>query len=218
MERVAELAAQVRDRFGQIDILVNNAGGDIGAQGTMAAAGGRPVDNDAINVSFADLRAVFDRNWLTCILPCREVAPEMMARQQGCIVNMGSVAGLRGASTGVVYGSAKAAVHHYTRCLAAQLREHGVRVNAVAPGEILSVRFIPGDIPQGPLQLKGAYERRHRQTVSRNCAKERRSRLADFFIRLVKEKPRPRPKSCYGMSCAILWRPPSSSSASTSGG
>ena len=133
-ERVAELAAQVRDRFGQIDILVNNAGGDIGAQGTMAAAGGRPVDNDAINVSFADLRAVFDRNWFTCILPCREVAPEMIARQQGCIVNMGSVAGLRGASTGVVYGSAKAAVHHYTRCLAAQLREHGVRVDVPVSG------------------------------------------------------------------------------------
>ena len=141
-ECVQELYGQVRARFGRIDILVNNAGGDIGVQGTFAADGGKPRQNDAINVSVEDIRTVFDRNWLTCILPCRAVAPEMIARKQGWIVNMGSVAGLRGHPREVVYGCAKAAVHLYTRCLAAQLREHGVFANAIAPGEIVTGRFL----------------------------------------------------------------------------
>ena len=119
---VQGLCRQIRARFGQIDILVNNAGGDIGSQGTMGANAGKPAANDAIGVSLADIRAVLDRNVMTCLLPCREVAPEMVQRNQGWIVNIGSIAGLYGHPGEVIYGMAKAAVHEYTRCLAAQLR------------------------------------------------------------------------------------------------
>ena len=110
----------IRSHFGHIDILVNNAGGDIGTQGVTGENAGKPVANDAINVSLEDIRTVLDRNLMTCILPCREVAPEMAERKQGWIVNIGSIAGLSGHAREVVYGVSKAAVHEYTRCLAAQ--------------------------------------------------------------------------------------------------
>ena len=141
-DAVREICASIRDRFGRIDILVNNAGGDIGAQGAMGEKAGKPVVNDALGVSVADVRTVLDRNLLTCILVCREVAPEMMARGRGWIVTIGSIAGLGGHRSEVIYGTAKAAVHEYTRCLAAQLRPHGVYANVIAPGEIITARFV----------------------------------------------------------------------------
>ena len=138
---VKSLAAEIRERFGGIDILINNAGGDIGSQGTSGAKAGKPVENDAVNVSLDDVRTVLDRNLMTCILVCREVVPEMMERSSGWVVTIGSIAGLGGHRSEVVYGTAKAAVHEYTRCLASQLRPYGVYANVIAPGEIITARF-----------------------------------------------------------------------------
>jgi 3-oxoacyl-[acyl-carrier protein] reductase len=139
---VKAIVAQIHQRFGRIDILVNCAGGDIGVQGVAGPNAGKPPANDAINISLADIRSVLDRNLMTCILVSREVAPEMMARREGWIVNIGSDAGLWGIATSAIYATAKAAVHEYTRCLSAFLREHNVRVNAVAPGGIVTPRFL----------------------------------------------------------------------------
>ncbi|MBI3960832.1 MAG: SDR family oxidoreductase [Chloroflexi bacterium] len=139
---VSGLVGQVRAHFGRIDILINNAGGDIGAQGVLGEGGGKPLHNDAIEVSLEDIRTLIDRNLMTCIFVCREVAPEMMARKAGRIVNIGSVGGLVGRSQGVIYATAKAAVHEYSRCLADQLRPHNVTVNVVAPGGIVTPRFL----------------------------------------------------------------------------
>ncbi len=139
---VRSLAGEIRSKFGRIDILVNCAGGDIGARGTGAPAGGKPPKNDGVFISLEDIRSVLDRNLMTCILVCREVAPEMMERRAGRIVNFGSIAGLLGAKESAIYATAKAAVHEYTRCLAVMLRPYNVTVNAVAPGEIVSPRFV----------------------------------------------------------------------------
>ena len=132
----------ITQHFGQIDILVNCAGGDIGAQGTMGENGGKPRNNDALFMDLADIRSVLDRNLMTCILCCRAVAPAMMARKSGWIVNSGSVGGTGGRDHGVIYGTAKAAVHHYSRCLAAQVRTDNVYVNVVAPGSTMTPRFL----------------------------------------------------------------------------
>lgn len=139
--QVRRIAGEIRARFGRIDIMVNCAGGDIGAKGTSGPEGGRPQHNDAIFVSDEDIRTVLDRNLMSCILCCREVAPEMMERKSGKIVNLSSIAGLGGTTVGVIYAAAKAAVAEYTRCLAMQLRPYNVMVNAVAPGPILTPRF-----------------------------------------------------------------------------
>jgi 3-oxoacyl-[acyl-carrier protein] reductase len=139
---VARIVEEIVARLGRIDILVACAGGDIGARGTLAQGGGRPVGNDPLNISFDDLRMVLDRNLLTCILACRGVAPMMMARKSGWIVAIGSIAGLGGHMEGAIYSTAKAAVHEYSRCLAAMLRPYNVYVNVVAPGPIVTPRFL----------------------------------------------------------------------------
>ena len=66
----------------------------------------------------------------------------MMERKSGWIVSIGSIAGLSGHPVGVIYSTAKAAVHEYTRCLAAQLRRYNVYANVIAPGEIITPRFL----------------------------------------------------------------------------
>ena len=100
-QEVRRAAAEIRAKFGRIDILVNCAGGDIGAAGTGAEDGGRPQRNDALYIQVDDMKAVIDRNLMTCIWVCREVASEMADRRSGHIVNIGSVAGLVGAEEGV---------------------------------------------------------------------------------------------------------------------
>ena len=138
---VKQVTNQIRREFGQIDILVNCAGGDIGAKGTMGENAGKPLVNDAVFVALEDVRTILDRNLMTCILCCREVAPDMIMRKAGWIVNIGSVAGLGGHPGEAIYSTAKAAVHEYTRCLAALLRPDNVYANAVAPGPIITPRF-----------------------------------------------------------------------------
>jgi 3-oxoacyl-[acyl-carrier protein] reductase len=132
----------IRGELGRIDILVNCAGGDIGTRGVQAEMAGKPEKNDAVSISTEDIRVVLDRNLMTCILCCREVAPEMMERKSGKIVNIGSIAGLQGNAYSAIYSTSKAAVHEYTRCLAQQLRPYNIAVNAVAPGDIVTPRFL----------------------------------------------------------------------------
>jgi 3-oxoacyl-[acyl-carrier protein] reductase len=139
---VARMAANIRTQCGHIDILVACAGGDIGAGGTGVGRGGKPDPDDCIDISVDDLRAVLDRNLLSCILCCKEVAPEMRERKRGRIITVGSIAGTYGRDTGAIYAVAKAGVHHYTRCLAAQLRPDNVTVNCVAPGGTVTQRFL----------------------------------------------------------------------------
>lgn len=138
---VDRIVGEIRERFGPIDVLVACAGGDIGAAGTGGPNAGKPEPNDAVFVSLEDMRAVFDRNLISCILTCRAVAPEMIERRQGRIVTVSSVDGLHGVANGAMYATAKAAVIEYSRCLAVQLRPYNVPVNVIAPGGILTPRF-----------------------------------------------------------------------------
>jgi 3-oxoacyl-[acyl-carrier protein] reductase len=133
IDRVVETTAQ---KLGPIDILVHNAGGDI------AAAGGKPDPNDAVNISEEDVRAVLDRNLLSTILTCQAVARGMMARRQGRIVTIRSIAAFKGRTNASIYAVSKAGVTHYTRCLADQLRPYDITVNCIAPGDTRTGRFM----------------------------------------------------------------------------
>jgi 3-oxoacyl-[acyl-carrier protein] reductase len=158
-DEVERAVARIRAEYGRIDVLVNNAGGDIGPAGATGPGGGRPARNDGVFITLEDLRAVIDRNLLSCIYVCRAVAPEMMERRAGRIVTLGSVAGLNGRAEGVMYATAKAAVHEYTRCLAVQLRPFNVTVNCVAPGGTMTARFIAtGQARSGGVEKIGTLE------------------------------------------------------------
>lgn len=133
---IAAMVAKIEAGLGPISILVNCAGGDI------AAKGGKPNPNDALNISLEDIQAVMNRNFIGTMLMCRAVVPGMMKRQKGSVINFGSLNGHIGVSPEVVYGCAKAAILHYTRALAGEMRPHGVRVNAVSPGPTTTARFL----------------------------------------------------------------------------
>jgi NAD(P)-dependent dehydrogenase (short-subunit alcohol dehydrogenase family) len=95
-----------------------------------------------LNISLEDAQAVMNRNFFGTMLMCRAVVPGMMARNKGAVINFGSLNGHIGVSPEVVYGCAKAAILHYTRSLALEMRKHGVRVNAVSPGPTTTARFL----------------------------------------------------------------------------
>ena len=133
---VAAMTAKVQAELGPVSILVNVAGGDIGAAGT------KPDPNGALDISLADAMAVFQRNFIGTMLMCRAIVPDMATRQRGAVINFGSLNGHQGVSPEVMYGCSKAAIVHYTRCLALEMRPAGVRVNVISPGPTMTARFL----------------------------------------------------------------------------
>ena len=157
--QVAAVVRTVENELGAIDILVHNAGGDI------AAAGGKPDPNDAVMIKEADVRAVLERNLLSTILVCQEVARGMMARRRGRILTISSIAAFKGRRYSAIYATAKAGVVHYTRCLADQLRPYDVAVNSLAPGDTRTGRFLgTREVdPRAPRRGRHARADRHRR-------------------------------------------------------
>lgn len=135
----AQIKAMVDDvetALGPIEILVNCAGGDI------AAKGGKPKPNNALGIPAEDIRAIMDRNIIGTMFVCQAVCPGMIERGKGSVVNIASVAAHMGVTDGVAYAVAKAGIVEFTRCLAKDLRPHGIRVNAVSPGPTMTARFL----------------------------------------------------------------------------
>jgi 3-oxoacyl-[acyl-carrier protein] reductase len=167
-EDIARITTEVTAGLGPIDVLVHNAGGDI------AAAGGKPNPNDAVNVKQEDVRSVLDRNLLSTIYLCQEVAKQMMERRTGRIVTISSIAAFRGFANQAVYSTAKAAVIEYTRCLAMQLREYNITVNSLAPGDTRTGRYLgTRHVDPARLVTEG--------TLDRVALVDEVARVVDFF-------------------------------------
>jgi 2-hydroxycyclohexanecarboxyl-CoA dehydrogenase len=132
---VAEMSRTITAELGVADILVNCAGGDIGAKG------GKPDPNNALDIALEDIQVETNNNLIGTLLVCQAFVRPMRDRGSGSVVNIASGAAHRGSSPEVVYSTLKAAVVHYTRCLALEMRPHGVRVNAVSPGPTKTARF-----------------------------------------------------------------------------
>lgn len=110
---------------GPVDLLVNNAALLIAPSPTAA------VEQDLIDEAFAvSVRATF--------LLTGRLAPAMVERGAGAIVNLGSISGLRGTAQSALYNATKATMHSLTKSWASEYGPGGVRVNAVAPGPTLT--------------------------------------------------------------------------------
>lgn len=123
-QQVQALVQAVRSRLGRIDILVNNAG---------------------LNIKERSFRDLTVERWqllrggnldgaFYCI---QAVLPEMVERQDGLIININSVAGLRaGPLGGAAYAAAKFGLHGLATCLAEEQKGNGIRVTSIFPGEV----------------------------------------------------------------------------------
>ncbi len=121
-DQVTRSVALVADRFGRIDALVNNAG----------IADFLPVTETTFEV-WNEILATNLNGPFLCSQAC---IPHMIEQQSGAIVNLTSISGLRASTLRTAYGTSKAALAHFSKQLSAELGEHGIRVNSVAPGPI----------------------------------------------------------------------------------
>ncbi|WP_340199474.1 SDR family oxidoreductase [Ascidiimonas sp. W6] len=131
-EAVANAVANLPEAFSQIDILVNNAGN---------AHGLDPVQTG----STEDWDAMIDINVKGLLYVSKAIIPQMVARQSGHIINIGSLAGKEAYPNGTVYCGSKHAVDAINKGMRMDLNAYGIKVGAVNPGlvetEFSNVRF-----------------------------------------------------------------------------
>ena len=127
-DQLEALVERTRKTFGPIDILVNNAG--IGVFGP------------AHELREGDWDAVLDTNLKAVFLASKAVAPEMIRRRAGHIINISSLAGKNAFAGGGAYCASKWGLLGLTYCMAEDLRAYGVRVSAICPGTV-ATEFSP---------------------------------------------------------------------------
>ena len=132
LEAVAGLADEAYEQFGRLDIVVNNVGGTI--------------PNALLDTDPAYLEEAFHFNVSTAHALTRAAVPLMLERDGGSIVNISSVVGRVAGRGYLAYGTAKAALAHYTR-LAAEDLSPTIRVNAIAVGSVMTsaLEFVASD-------------------------------------------------------------------------
>jgi NAD(P)-dependent dehydrogenase (short-subunit alcohol dehydrogenase family) len=122
-ESIEAAFAKVTAEFGALDVLVNNAGA--------------MVQKAAVDVTQAEWDEVFTTNVTGPFFLSQRFGRDLIERgRSGALVNIASTHGLVGAAGRSTYGISKAAVIHMTKMLAIEWAEHGIRVNAVAPGRL----------------------------------------------------------------------------------
>ena len=120
---VARMVEQVLSHFGKIDILVNNAGVNLPYR--------RVVD-----LTVEEWSHVVGVNLTGPFLCARAVLPSMISQHYGKIINIASIGGRKGAAGRIPYRPTKAAIINFTECLAAEVKEHNIDVNAICPGAV----------------------------------------------------------------------------------
>jgi 3-oxoacyl-[acyl-carrier protein] reductase len=135
---IENMVTEIREEFHTIDILVNNAAIDLP---------GKKI----LEIDETEWDHVIDVNLKSVYNCCQAVLKSMVARRQGKIVNISSIAGLRGTAS-VPYVASKSGIIGITMCLARELAEFGITVNAVAPGLVETDMLRATSILNNPIQ------------------------------------------------------------------
>jgi NAD(P)-dependent dehydrogenase (short-subunit alcohol dehydrogenase family) len=125
--------------FGRIDILFNNAGTNI--------------RKNVVDMPDEDWHTIMDTNVKGAFLVARAVARQMVRQGSGTIINMSSMSAASAEPTKAVYSASKGAVALLTKGLALELAPHGIRVNAIAPGYMLT-SLVKGGLDADPERKK----------------------------------------------------------------
>ena len=132
-------------RAGEADISVRRAETELGPVDVLVNNAGITLDKKSVDVTDEEWDRVLATN-LTGIFRCaRAVAPGMIARGRGKIINVGSMYGRLGVPRYAAYCATKAAIDGLTRSLAAEWARHGIQVNCLAPG------YMNTDIPRAAM-------------------------------------------------------------------
>jgi gluconate 5-dehydrogenase len=119
-ESIRAMAAAAAAACPRLDILVNNAGCN--------------VRKPAVEVSWDDWNLILDTNLRGAFFVAQSIAPQMMARSSGRIINIGSITSVNGSSGLGPYGASRGGVKQLTMSLADDWGPHGITVNCLAPG------------------------------------------------------------------------------------
>lgn len=152
--------------LGGLDILVN-AAGVIGNDGVLV-----PKPDEWRRVMDTNLEAVYDLS--------HKATPHILAGQRGSILNISSIAGLRPYANLLSYCVSKSAINTLTQCMALELAPHGVRVNAINPGVVISeLHTVSGAVADYPAFLERA---RSTHPLGRHGQPEEIAALALFLV------------------------------------
>jgi NAD(P)-dependent dehydrogenase (short-subunit alcohol dehydrogenase family) len=158
---LASAKIEINDILGKIDILVNGAGGNSPAATTkverMDGSDIENVEDTFFGLQIEGFDKVFDLNFKGTILPSMVFATDMVKKKSGVIINISSMNSYRPLTKIAAYSAAKAAVNNFTQWLAVHFSKTGVRVNAIAPGFLLTNqnRFLLIDEKTGGFTERG---------------------------------------------------------------
>jgi NAD(P)-dependent dehydrogenase (short-subunit alcohol dehydrogenase family) len=131
---------EILDKFGQINILVNGAGGNSSEATTQSEkiTSSNKMEETFFGLSESGFERVFDLNFKGTLIPTFVFAEQMVKEGSGVIVNISSMNSYRPLTRIPAYSAAKAAINNFTQWLAVHFATTGIRVNAIAPGFLLT--------------------------------------------------------------------------------
>lgn len=151
---------QIREKFGSLDILINCAGGNKATATTakeFIAGNEKDLKGTFFELDIDGFDGVFDLNFKGTVLPTMILAEDMVRKGGGVILNISSMNAYRPLTKIPAYSAAKAAINNFTQWLAVHFAPAGVRVNAIAPGFLLTNqnRFLLTDEKTGEMTPRG---------------------------------------------------------------
>jgi NAD(P)-dependent dehydrogenase (short-subunit alcohol dehydrogenase family) len=158
---LVEAKKEINEKFGPIDILVNGAGGNSPAATTkvekMEGTESEKIEDTFFGLQIEGFDKVFDLNFKGTLIPSMVFATDMVKKKSGVIINISSMNSYRPLTKIPAYSAAKAAVNNFTQWLAVHFSKTGIRVNAIAPGFLLTNqnRFLIIDEKTGEFTPRG---------------------------------------------------------------
>jgi 3-oxoacyl-[acyl-carrier protein] reductase len=166
-DEVERIVRETEAQLGGLDILIHSAGGP--SWGTIDAC------------TPEQWKSTFDVHVHAAYFLCRRALPIMRKAGEGAVILVSSVAGIRGCPNAIAYGTAKAAILHFTRMLARDEADNNIRVNCVAPG-VIRTRFHDSMTPEAKAHNLAVRIPLHREGTSEQVAEAVHLLVTNDFI------------------------------------